>query len=59
MWNEIGDSINHFFESQACWFYDNGMIYFSGRDIGWFIIGFLVCWVCFAIGECYGLKRRR
>ena len=51
MWNEIGVSINHFFESQACWFYDNGMIYFSGRDIGWFIVGFLVCWVCFAIGE--------
>ena len=54
----IGDMINHIFESQMAWYFDNGVIYFSGRDIVAFIIGFLVCWMIFAIGECYGTKRR-
>lgn len=57
---DIGQMINHFFESQMQWSFDNGVIYINGRDIVAFIIGFLVCWLMFAIGELlYGTKNRR
>ena len=56
---DIGQMINHFFENQMQWYFDNGVIYFNGRDITAFIIGFLVCWLMIAIGELYGTKNRR
>ena len=31
--------INHFFEIQLQWFYDNGIFYVNGRDIACFIAG--------------------
>jgi Na+/H+ antiporter NhaB len=56
----MGEAINHFFESQMQWSFDNGLIYINGRDITAFIIGFLVCWLIIAIGELlYGTKNRR
>ena len=55
----MGEAINHFFESQMQWSFDNGLIYINGRDVVAFIIGFLVCWLMFAIGELYGTKNRR
>lgn len=56
----MGEAINHFFESQMQWSFDNGLIYINGRDITAFIIGFLVCWLIIAIGELlYGTENRR
>lgn len=40
----MGEAINHFFESQMQWFYDNGIFYISGRDIA-----------CILFGICAGL----
>lgn len=40
----MGEAINHFFESQMQWFYDNGIFYINGRDI-----------VCILLGICIGL----
>ena len=39
----MGEQINHLFESQMQWSYDNGLIYINGRDVVAFIIGFCVC----------------
>lgn len=56
----MGEAINHFFESQMQWSFDNGLIYINGRDVTAFIIGFLVCWLIIAIGELlYGTENRR
>ena len=35
----MGYFINSMFESQLAWFYDNGVIYFNGRDVVAFIAG--------------------
>lgn len=40
----MGEAINHFFENQMQWFYDNGIFYINGRDI-----------VCILLGICIGL----
>lgn len=40
----MGEAINHFFESQMQWFYDNGIFYINGRDIA-----------CILFGICVGL----
>lgn len=47
--NEFGAAVNHLFESQMQWSYDNGIFYISGRDIIAGIIGFLVCLVLWMI----------
>ena len=36
---ELGKGINHFFEIQTQWFYDNGVFYINGRDIVYILIG--------------------
>lgn len=40
----MGDAINHFFESQMQWYFDNGIFYINGRDI-----------VCIITGICIGI----
>ena len=47
----MGSKITHFCESLSCWHIDTGIFYLSGRDIGFAIIGFLICliiWMAFA-----------
>lgn len=38
----MGEAINAFFEHLLCWSYDNGVVYFSGRDICCIITGFMI-----------------
>lgn len=45
----MGDAINHFFESQLQWVYDNGVVCFTGRDVVAFIMGFLMCLILWAL----------
>ena len=38
----MGEYINAMFEAQMLWSFDNGLIYFTGRDIVACIIGVLI-----------------
>lgn len=52
-------AINHLFESQLQWYYDNGIFYINGRDVIWFFIGFLTCLILVMIGVSYANRNRR
>ena len=54
----MGEAINHFFESQQMWIYDNGVFWFSGRDVLCFIDGFIFAW-CLCYVAAYLDERRK
>ena len=43
--NELGIQVGAYFESLFSWEIQTGIFYFSGRDLGWLIIGFALCLV--------------
>ncbi len=47
--NEFGEPIGQYFESLACWYIDTGIFYLSGRDVGFAIIGFLLCLILWGL----------
>ena len=47
--NEFGEPIGQYFESLACWYIDTGIFYLSGRDVGFTIIGFLLCLILWGL----------
>ena len=47
--NEFGEPIGEYFESLACWSMDTGIFSLSGRDLGFFIMGFLVCLILWGL----------
>ena len=57
----MGDFINHMFESQMQWYFDNGLIYFTGRDIIAFVMGFLSCIIILMIRASikYSIEERK
>ena len=40
----MGEAINHMFESQLQWSFDNGIFYINGRDV-----------ICIMAGVCLGV----
>lgn len=40
--NHWGEAINHFFESQMQWYFDNGVFWICGRDIVAIMIGICI-----------------
>lgn len=60
IYNKIGDFFNYIFESVILqWHYDNGLIYFNGRDILVFIVGFLTCLVLVMFTYSFSKKAKR
>ena len=40
--SQWGEAINHFFESQMQWYFDNGVFWICGRDIVAIMIGICI-----------------
>lgn len=40
--NEFGEMVNHLFESQQAYIYDNGVFWFCGRDVVAIMIGITI-----------------
>ena len=59
--NNFGEPIGAYFESLACWKIETGIFYLSGRDIGFFVMGFLVCLIVWGLldGKEIKWKKRR
>jgi len=43
MFERYGTEIGAYFESLFAWEIKMNPFYFSGRDFGWLLIGFLIC----------------
>lgn len=43
MFERYGIEIGAYFESLFAWEIRTSLFYFSGRDFGWLLIGFLIC----------------
>ena len=47
--NSIGQQIGAYFESLFSWEINKGIFYINGRDVGWLIVGFIICLILWGI----------
>lgn len=54
--NRIGEPIGAYLESLFAWEIESGIFYLSGRDMGFAIIGFMICLVMWAVFDGKEIK---
>lgn len=57
--NTFGKPIGQYFETLTNWEIESGIFNFSGRDLGWFVIGFLVCLILWGLLDGKEIKFKK